>query len=330
MKKAVKVLSILLIAFQFSGCSTKEKNKEIERLQLEITKKEEIIQELNNQINIYRDSIAELEKGNPIEKIVTLLGTGISNVYFPQMNENVKTESFDLSILNEEEKNFYFNYAGCYFRSENQDPIRARYSCQLASVENGISFFRLGNTGIKIFYNRDDNSFYESDSITASRINYKTYELSEEYRKISYNIDNEKNELRSEINSVENKEILKLLTSFFSYLSDGNFNDIVANCYSVSNFRNIRYDMVVEQKTADELISDLAYLKRCFGVHNNPIKFYSNIFFSEDKKLYDSFFNDYTLIEFEYPNIFNYFSFVIKKINGEYKIISYRNELNMM
>lgn len=330
MKKVVKVLSILLIAFQFSGCSTKEKNTEIERLQLEITKKEEIIQELNNQINIYRESIAELEKGNPIEKIVTLLGTGISNVYFPQMNENVKIESFDLSILNEEEKNFYFNYAGCYLRSENQDPIRARYSCQLASVENGISFFRLGNSGIKIFYNRDDNSFYESDSITASRINYKTYELSEEYRKISYNIDNGKNELRSEINSVENKEILKLLTSFFSYLSDGNFNDIVTNCYSVSNFRNIRYDMVVEEKTADELISDLAYLKRCFEEHNNPIKFYSNIFFSEDKKLYDSIFNDYTLIEFEYPDIFNYFSFVIKKINGEYKIISYRNELNMM
>lgn len=334
MKKVIKFFAVLFIAFNFLGCPEKNNNEELEALQLEIKQKDETISELQAQIKKYKDrisdlenSISEIERGNPIKNIPILLGTGISNTYSPHINGNVKIKNLDLSNFTEEEKNFYFEYAGSYLRSKNEKTIRNRYSCELNYIENGISFFKLGNSGINIFYNSDDNSFYESDSITASKINYKTYKLPEEYKKISYDT---KASLTSEINYEENKEILKLLTNFFTYLSDGNFNDIVSNCYDVSSFKCIRYDLVVEDQTTEKLMKDLSYIRMCFNENHNPMKFYSNLFFSEDKKLYDSIFSDYTLIEFEYPDIFNYFSFVVKKINGEYKIISYRNCLNMM
>ena len=127
---------------------------------------------------------------------------------------------------------------------------------------------------------------------------------------------------------LDSVKIRQLLLSFFTNLSQKNYEQILETDINKKDFKWITYRGSVSSIPSDQIIEYLESLYECFSYNNYSFKMYANVFFSEDYSLIYDNFGDCIFIELMYPNKFNYFSFCINNIDGVYRIIGYRNGLD--
>lgn len=238
---------------------------------------------------------------------------------------------------------YYYNtFVGSYIDKDllnNNYISRHIYEISVDEYES-VFYYTLGKFMNAIIYRAEDKMFHEVASGGSMPItNIETYQLPSGWVKISgltmneYYIENAITQKIESSSAIPDKEldsvkIRQLLLSFFTNLSQKNYEQILETDINKKDFNWITYSGSVSSIPSDQIIEYLESLYECFSYNNYSFKMYANVFFSEDYSLIYDNFGDCIFIELMYPNKFNYFSFCINNIDGVYRIIGYRNGLD--
>ena len=298
-----------LFVFIFSSCSKSRTNNNSTEPVAEIFTENEKILELNS-----------------------LLEKGFSHSYSQKIDTQINQKIDDLTSLSDKEKDFYDKFVGVYARKEmNSKILRMRYSFSVVDNSDGTYSYNFPDFDyFKIDYNFENQCFYTGDVGAAERIDIETFQLPENLEKISLGNISPIDCTSSSNDEIEGR-LQTLLTSFYKKLAVKDFENIIDNILYADEFKDINsYSLEVKKFSRKELIHDLGYLYFCFEDHNDPEAFYINVYFSEDKDFVSSIYGDIQLVELKYSDRYNYFSFFIKEVDEDLKIVGYRNDLNMM
>ena len=259
---------------------------------------------------------------------------------FPEIisSEKVRIENYDISSLSTEEQDFYHKYVGSFFVKQclTYDYLeRNIYEIKLRRIENGIKFYSLGKLQDGVNFSTNDKMFYEYESFSTIPIeNITTYSMHEEFEKITSESESDdvfEDAIKRKIsvfeklskNKIDEQQVRNLLLSFFKKLSNENFTAIVDTCIDSKNIKSINYDKTVEIIPEEVFLSKLSWWNTIFS--NAPaFDVYANVYFSEDPVFISENFGDCIFIEFNFNDHCNYFSFVIKEIDSQLKIVGCR------
>lgn len=259
---------------------------------------------------------------------------------FPEIisSEKVRTENYDISFLSAEEQDFYHKYVGSFFKKQylTYDYLeRNIYEINLRRIENGIKFYSLGKLQDGVNFSTNDKMFYEYEYFSAIPIqDIAGYSMHEGFEKIISDTEYDdvfENAIRRKIsefeklskNKIDEQQVRNLLLSFFKNFSNENFTAIVDTYIDSENIKSINYDKTVEMIPEEVFLNKLSWWNTIFS--NAPaFDVYANIYFSEDPVFVSKEFGDCIFIEFNFNDHCNYFSFVIKEIDSQLKIVGYR------
>jgi len=260
-------------------------------------------------------------------------------------NNETKKSTIDVSKFSKKEKKFYYEKVGSYFDKDQLTYdyfLKNIFSLRNSYSINDIKFYRFGYSHFSIDcsfkqeqVSKSHNSkkeilvFSENDGGSMEIKDISKYKLPKNKEKVEKNYFENLLEKRNKDlknlpkTKVDEKELRKLFIDFFTTLEDDNFSNVVDNYVDFSNLKADDFSGYYKKISKQKFCEHFIYRKETFPKN---FKVLVNAYYSESPKVISDSFGDCTLVELYISN-YDYFSFVVKKVDSSLKIVGFRNDL---